>query len=204
MRMNAAPNLRPAPARRLPLACSTSGLCGPAGQAAEGRVYRALLLRDSEPLERSITCEDRMKRTAKGAMGGAMLAWMVGGCSGGGLGPSIGGAGAAGSGGTAAMGGEGGAGTGGSMATACSSNVDCQPLGQLCDLVRGRCAACRTTADCGTDQECTDGACLSFTPCADSTRCPGLAPQPPDDCRTIKSVAADALPLAQLRLEFLK
>jgi hypothetical protein len=66
-------------------------------------------------------------------------------------------------------------------ATACTTDVTCKPMGQLCDIKNGRCVECNSAADCpGNDPmrlpngaACLGHSCVATRACMSTLECKG-------------------------------
>lgn len=53
----------------------------------------------------------------------------------------------------------------------CTDDAVCSDAGQRCDMQRYVCTECVSVRDCGTNEICSGGACLPFTPCEVTRQC---------------------------------
>ncbi|MBN1606212.1 MAG: hypothetical protein JW940_06240 [Polyangiaceae bacterium] len=65
----------------------------------------------------------------------------------------------------------GSAGAAGDSGVRCTSDKQCQALGQLCDLAHQRCVECLSKEQCDEGELCVDHACRSGSPCATDAQC---------------------------------
>jgi hypothetical protein len=138
--------------------------------------------------------------TSGAGRGGAGAATQSGGGTNGSGGSGTGNAGNAGS--SGAGGAVRDAGSGGASGTdaetdagpkRCQSDLDCTPLGLLCDLTdTGTCVECNTTPQCGTGRECFRHACRRSYDCQSSLDCTS-APEGQRVCNTATNKCVDCV-----------